>query len=242
MNLYKRAAFTALSVVALSILGAGAAHAAGFKVLQVHSDHLGTPKAVSDDQGQVTWQASHTPFGAAIEFANHDSVSVRFPGQYLDGESGVHYNYHRYFDPSTGRYSRSDPIGLAGGINPYLYANANPLRFVDPYGLFEGPVPGVQPQVAPAPSPTSPASPGSGAGIGVLRLLGAIGLLLYPSPAGEGSDQVPIPDNVIPFPEPTRDVGDRQCPPATGGGGGHCLSPTSRVGSGNGITLSGIGT
>jgi RHS repeat-associated protein len=61
---------------------------------------------------------------------------VILPGQYFDDETGLHYNYFRDYDPVTGRYAESDPIGLDGGLNPYLYANGNPLACIDPYGLW----------------------------------------------------------------------------------------------------------
>ena len=57
-------------------------------------------------------------------------------GQYFDAETGLHYNYHRYYDPKIGRYLTPDPIGLAGGINPFVYANLNPINLIDPYGLY----------------------------------------------------------------------------------------------------------
>jgi RHS repeat-associated protein len=60
---------------------------------------------------------------------------LRFPGQYFDAETGLHYNYFRFFDPTTGRYIRPDPIGLAGGVNMFGYVNANPIRFSDSSGL-----------------------------------------------------------------------------------------------------------
>ena len=60
--------------------------------------------------------------------------NLRFAGQYQDRESGLYYNYYRYYDPDTGRYITSDPIGLQGSINTYLYAEANPLKYTDPDG------------------------------------------------------------------------------------------------------------
>ena len=59
-----------------------------------------------------------------------------FPGQYYDKETGFWYNRHRDYDPSTDRYLQPEPLGLYGGINPYLYANGNPLMKRDPLGLW----------------------------------------------------------------------------------------------------------
>jgi RHS repeat-associated protein len=63
------------------------------------------------------------------------TYNLRFPGQIYDAESGLNYNYMRDFDPATGRYVETDPVGLRGGVNTYAYVSANPLAFIDSAGL-----------------------------------------------------------------------------------------------------------
>ena len=110
----------------------------------LHFDHLGTPRLATDDSQTVVWRWDSDAFGttAADEDPDGDmnatTINLRFPGQYYDQETGLHYNYFRTYDPSTGRYLESDPIGLAGGLNTYGYALQNPLSYTDPTG--EGPI------------------------------------------------------------------------------------------------------
>jgi len=104
-------------------------------IFYVHNDHLGTPRVITDDQQTVVWQAHYDPFGKASITTETIVNNIRFPGQYFDAESGLYYNYYRYYDPTTGRYITSDPIGLAGGLNTYGYVDGNPLGFIDPFGL-----------------------------------------------------------------------------------------------------------
>jgi len=107
----------------------------------VHNDHLGTPKAMTDMDGDVVWRAQADPFGQTQVREDVDgngemvTLNVRFPGQYFDPESGLHYNYFRYYDPETGRYVASDPIGLLAGVNTYGYVLGNPLVNFDFFGL-----------------------------------------------------------------------------------------------------------
>ena len=112
------------------------------QLLYVHVDHLGTPVAMTDEQGVKVWSAVYDPFGKATPNEDPDgngqavTLNVRFPGQYYDQETGLHYNYFRYYDPNMGRYLTSDPIGLQGGLNTYSYAGENPIILTDPLGLL----------------------------------------------------------------------------------------------------------
>jgi len=99
------------------------------------NDHLGTPQQLITSTGAVVWQAAYLPFGQAQITIETVQSNLRFPGQYFDDETGLHYNWHRFYDPETGRYVSADPIGLAGGINLYAYAESNPIMFIDPFGL-----------------------------------------------------------------------------------------------------------
>ncbi len=101
----------------------------------VHNDHLGTPQSLSDESEQVVWSADYEPFGRVSTLTNTIDQQIRFPGQYEDAESGLYYNYFRTYDPSTGRYTQSDPIGLYGGLNSFAYVGNNPLVSKDPFGL-----------------------------------------------------------------------------------------------------------
>lgn len=120
--------------------GAPVAVIDGSNEYYVHTDHLGTPRVVSNGNTAI-WRWEAGPFGeeSAQEDPDGDmtnfTYNLRFPGQYYDGETGVHYNYFRTYDPSTGRYLESDPIGLAGGLNTYGYALQNPLSYTDVFGL-----------------------------------------------------------------------------------------------------------
>jgi len=101
-----------------------------------HNDRLGTPELMTDSNKMQVWKADYDAFGeAAVDPASTVVNNFRFPGQYYDAETGLHYNGHRYYDPKTGRYLTPDPVGLEGGINPYAYAVGDPVNKIDPSGL-----------------------------------------------------------------------------------------------------------
>ena len=107
----------------------------------IFTDHLTTPRAITDTENVTVWLWNSDPFGKAAANEDPDNngrkfrFNYRLPGQYYDVETAIHYNYFRDYDPSTGRYVQSDPIGLAGGLNTYGYVLQNPINYYDPDGL-----------------------------------------------------------------------------------------------------------
>jgi RHS repeat-associated protein len=115
------------------------------------NDHLGTPQKLTAINGAVVWAAKYSSFGeATIDGSSTIINNLRFPGQVYDEETGMHYNYFRYYDPSTGRYLKKDPshhlnksspfivpllLGNPQELNNYSYGKNNPLSYIDSLGL-----------------------------------------------------------------------------------------------------------
>ena len=98
-----------------------------------HTDLNGCPEELTDENGEILWECSFQLWGKRIHEIEHESIeqNLRYQGQYLDRETGLHYNTFRYYDPDIGRFTQPDPIGLLGGFNLYQYA-PNGLNWVDP--------------------------------------------------------------------------------------------------------------
>ena len=125
------------------------------EVYYFHTDQVGLPEELSNAQGQIIWQAQYKTWGSTVEErwearrlhgakvqgqtegdiprGDRQEQNLRFQGQYLDRETGLHYNTFRYYDADIGRFISPDPIGLRGGINLENYA-PNPISWIDPWG------------------------------------------------------------------------------------------------------------
>ncbi|MEV6603178.1 RHS repeat-associated core domain-containing protein [Kutzneria sp. NPDC051319] len=99
------------------------------------ADQVGSPRELFTPDGELAWQASSSLWGqATASEGTRVDCPLRFPGQYHDDETGLDYNYLRYYDPEQGRYLSPDPLGLAPAPNEYAYVD-DPLVFIDPLGL-----------------------------------------------------------------------------------------------------------
>ncbi|WP_206606299.1 RHS repeat-associated core domain-containing protein [Steroidobacter cummioxidans] len=112
----------------------------GINIYNIHTDHLNAPRLITGSVNPgIRWRWDAEPFGSGTVNNNPSGAGtfdfhLRFPGQIYVAETGLNYNYFRDYDPATGRYIESDPIGLAGGLNTYAYVRSNPLTFYDPDG------------------------------------------------------------------------------------------------------------
>ena len=100
----------------------------------VHTDHLNRPIAMTDGAKLEVWRANYLPFGAVSSITGSASLDMRFPGQWFQLESGFHHNWHRTYDPTTGRYLQPDPLGMPDGPSRWAYARSAPSMYVDPTG------------------------------------------------------------------------------------------------------------
>jgi RHS repeat-associated protein len=129
----------------------------GSRHYAVQTDHLNTPRRLTQSDKKVAWQWAFSAFGDEqpttgrnrfVDTTNSPSLgtttiadvtfNLRYPGQYADKESGLSYNYFRSYSSDTGRYTQADPIDLRGGWNRFAYVGGNPLNFTDPLGLEPG--------------------------------------------------------------------------------------------------------
>lgn len=125
-------------------------------IAYVTADELGTPRAVANSSGTTEWTLPYqsNPWNEVAPTTTGYTYNLRFPGQYADAETGLFYNDERYYDSASGRFTQTDPTGINGGLDLYVYGDNSPLMFIDPLGLFPFGTP------APATGPTSPAYPG----------------------------------------------------------------------------------
>ena len=103
------------------------------EIYAVRTDHIGRPLFATDEAGTKIWEVSYRPFGG-VELSSGDALDLRFPGQWFQLESGLHQNWMRDYDPTTGRYLQADPLGLVDGASVYGYALQSPLMHTDPRG------------------------------------------------------------------------------------------------------------
>jgi RHS repeat-associated protein len=100
-------------------------------LLQVHTDHLGRPTRMTNAAKATVWSASYKPWGEVQAITGTATQNLRFPGQYFQIETGLAYNWHRTYDPVTGRYTQPDPLGFVDGPSVYAYAGSSPWMRTD---------------------------------------------------------------------------------------------------------------
>ncbi|WP_419807515.1 RHS repeat-associated core domain-containing protein [Sphingomonas sp.] len=108
----------------------------GTAVYCYHTDHVGTPRRLTNATGTVVWSADYAAFGEATVLVNQVRNPLRFAGQQFDDETGLHYNFFRYYSPQLGRYLSRDPVTYLGGMHVYSYCDNDPVNRIDVLGLW----------------------------------------------------------------------------------------------------------
>jgi len=106
----------------------------------VHTDHINRPIRMSTTAKVMVWQAEWNPWGGVQSLSGALANNLRFPGQWFQIETGLHYNWHRHYDPTIGRYTQPDPLGFVDGPSVWAYAKSGPQDNVDPDGRIIGPI------------------------------------------------------------------------------------------------------
>jgi RHS repeat-associated protein len=119
----------------------------GISIYYIHADQLNASRAITRPvDNAIVWRWDTDPFGTSAPNPNPQGLgtflyNLRFPGQYYQAETNLNYNMARDYDPATGRYVESDPIGLDGGsYSTYAYVGGDPIRLSDPTGLWIPPI------------------------------------------------------------------------------------------------------
>ncbi|MDQ1832764.1 RHS repeat-associated core domain-containing protein, partial [Massilia scottii] len=131
-----------VAVLTQTVTGTAPAQSTAINVFHIHPDHLGTPRMITRQlDNKIVWRWDNgDPFGLTppTEYFNGSGTftfNLRMPGQYYDRSTNLFHNYHRDYDPQSGRYIQSDPVGLVAGINTYIYALGRPASHTDRLGL-----------------------------------------------------------------------------------------------------------
>jgi RHS repeat-associated protein len=104
-------------------------------IFHVHADHLGRPIRMTNGAKTTVWSATWKPWGEIQSITGTLTNNLRYPGQYFQIETNLHYNWHRHYDPVTGRYTQPDPLGFVDGPSIYAYAGSSPFMYTDRKGL-----------------------------------------------------------------------------------------------------------
>jgi RHS repeat-associated protein len=107
----------------------------------VSVDHLNRPVLMTNSLKGPVWTAVWQPWGGAHSITGTGVLDARFPGRWHQTETGLHYNWHRSYDPAVGRYTQPDPLGFVDGPSVYGYAKGQPQTLIDKDGRLVIPAP-----------------------------------------------------------------------------------------------------